>query len=490
MNTSTKPYQRFLYKSLLLVFFVLTLGCTEDILDTTPETSISESVAYSTPEKILANVYNLYSKVQNQGYYGGRHIIYNEQRGEEFSQNDGNANVGALFWSHNAIATSQLIGDLWTAAYSGINNANILIKNLETTTVVPAALRDQYIAEAKFLRAFNYFALVQTFARPYQSDNGASLGLPLRLTAETSVGNNDLARSSVAQVYDQIISDLNDAENGLPANYAVAVSNSQRAHKASAIALKTRVFLVKGDYAKVVDEASKIVPSAAPFQYVAGNATFKLESDVVNVFKGSYTGTEALFFIPFNDIDAPGIQSALAPNYFGSVVISLNPAGIVSNSTFSAASADRRKVLVAKKSGQDVLIKFPKITAPYTDYIPVIRYAEVILNYAEAAAETNDLGLALTLLNTVRQRSDASFVFPTDQVNTKEALIATILTERRIELLGEGFRVSDLQRRLQVLPSKTGAIGIAPAVSPDANNYIWPIPSDELATNKLMEPNP
>jgi len=218
--------------------------------------------------------------------------------------------------------------------------------------------------------------------------------------------------------------------------------------------------------------------------------TFKLESDIANIFKGSYTGSEALFFLPFNDIDAPGIQSALAPNYFGSVVISLNPAGIVANPVFSATSADRRKILVAKKSGQDVLIKFPKITAPYTDYIPVIRYSEVLLNYAEAAAETNNLALAVTLLNAVRQRSDAAFTFPADQVGTKESLISTILTERRIELLGEGFRVSDLQRRLQVLPSKTGAIGIAPAVSPDASNYIWPIPSDELATNKLAEQNP
>src|SRR5262245_18256881 len=116
MNTSIK-HHHFLHRSLLLAIFFLVVGCTEDILDTEPQTSISESVAFSTPEKILANVYNLYSKVQNQGYYGGRHIIYNEQRGEEFSQNDGNANVGALFWAHNAIGTSQLIGDLWTAAF-------------------------------------------------------------------------------------------------------------------------------------------------------------------------------------------------------------------------------------------------------------------------------------------------------------------------------------------------------------------------------------
>lgn len=480
------------YKAGILsaVFLLSGVSCTEDILDVTPQTNISESIAFSTPEKIQAGVYNLYSKVQNANFYGGRFVIYNEQRGEEFSQNDGNSNVGALFWNHNAISTSQLINDLWTAAYAAINSANIFIANVESSNVVASPLRENYVAEARFIRALSYFSLLQTFARPYQWDNGASPGLPLRLQPETSAGNNDLARSSVAAVYDQIIADLNDAEENLPASYNTAILNSQRAHKVSAIALKTRVYLAKGDYPKVVEEASKIVPSAPPFQVTSGTTTFRLEDDVTNVFKGNYTGNEALFFIPFNDIDAPGIQSALAPSYYGSVVISLNPEGIASHDVFSESSADRRKALITNKSGQNVLYKFTKVTAPYTDYIPVIRYAEVLLNYAEAAAETDDLSLAQALLNAVRGRSDADYSFPSELVDTKSALINTILTERRIELLGEGFRVSDLQRRLQTLPSKTGAIGVAPAVSPEANNYIWPIPSEELATNKLIQPNP
>jgi len=77
-------------------------SCRKGILDTHPETSISEQVAFSTPEKILAQVNNLYSRIQQPLFYGGRQILFNEQRGEEFSQNDPNSSVGASVWNQNA----------------------------------------------------------------------------------------------------------------------------------------------------------------------------------------------------------------------------------------------------------------------------------------------------------------------------------------------------------------------------------------------------
>jgi starch-binding outer membrane protein, SusD/RagB family len=114
----------------------------------------------------------------------------------------------------------------------------------------------------------------------------------------------------------------------------------------------------------------------------------------------------------------------------------------------------------------------------------------VLLNYAEAAANMGDLTKAQALLSAVRNRADASYVFPDVAVQSKEALVNTILTERRIELVGEGFRLGDLQRRGQKIPAKIGAIGTAPEVLPSASNYIWPIPSGELSTNKLIVANP
>ncbi|MFT3822578.1 MAG: RagB/SusD family nutrient uptake outer membrane protein [Chitinophagaceae bacterium] len=473
------------------VFMVATtvVSCRKNLLDTQPQTRISEDVAFSTPEKILAQVNNLYSKVQVAGFYGGRHILFNEQRGEEFSQNDPNSSVGASIWGQNALSNDNLVNTLWSAAYKAINSANIVIANVRSTSVVASPLREQYVAEAKFVRAFSYLALVQTFAQPYAKNNGASPGLPLRLNAETSDGNNDLARSTVAEVYAQIIKDLDDAEKDLPDYQGSAALNTSRAHKATAIALKTRTYLIKGDYASVVTEAKKLVPDAAPYQYTAGSTTHRLETNIATVFGGAYTGVEALFFIPFNNVDAPDVQSALGANYLGAVVLSLNPAGIVTNTALSGtASVDARKGLITTKNSQKVITKFTKTGSPYTDYIPAVRYAEVLLNYAEAAAETNDLVKATALLNAVRKRSDASYAFPSTDTDTKAALVTTILTERRIELLGEGFRTPDLQRRLQTLPAKSGAAGSAPAVASTAANYIWPIPSDEIATNKLIQP--
>jgi hypothetical protein len=492
MNTITK-HNRYYY---LIAFFVATslmtlVSCRKNLLDTVPQTTISDVNAYTTPEKIAGGVYDLYKKLQSAQYYGGKYILYNELRGEEFGQNDGNANVGALIWGQNPLSTSDQVANLWSAAYASINSANLLIANVSKTTVVASPLREQYVAEAKFVRALNYFALVQTFARPYNADNGASLGVPLRLIGETSTSNNDLARSTVAQVYTQIIKDMNDAETDLPAAYTTNALNASRAHKATAIALKTRVYLAKGDYDNVITEAKKIVPLAAPYQYTSGTLTHKLEPNIASAFTGTYVGGETLFSILFNTDDSPDVQSALGAYYYVAVVSPLAPAGILSDPALSGAtSTDARKALTVTKSGQKVLIKFPKTGAPYTDYIAVIRYAEVLLNYAEASAEKDDLATATLLLNAVRKRSDPTYTFAPADIATKAALIPTILKERRIELLGEGLRTPDLQRRLQPLPSKTGAIGTAPAVPVTASNYIWPIPSSEISTNKLAQPNP
>ena len=463
-------------------------ACKKDILDTQPLTSISDQVAFSTPAKILAQVINQYAIIENAGFYGGRQILFNEQRGEEFTQNDPNSAVGSSVWGQNALSTDNLVNNVWTQAYAAINAANILITHLATTTVVSADLQKQYTGEAKFVRAFCYLALVQTFANPYVKDNGASPGLPLRLSAETTAGDNDLARSPVGDIYNQIIQDLDDAEADLSEDLGSAALNSSRAHKATAIALKTRVYLVQGNYAQVIAEAQKIVPAAPPYKYTSGALTHQLETNITTVFGGSYTGPESIFTLPENNVTSPDVQSSLAASYLGAVVLALNPQAIVSNPVFSdSASIDARKNLILTKNNQKVLAKFSKITVPYVDYIPVIRYAEVLLNYAEAAAQTGDLTTGTSLLSAVRNRSNPSFVFPSSETGTKDSLVNSILTERRIELLGEGFRTPDLQRRLQILPSKSGAAGTAPAVSPTDPNYIWPLPSDELSTNKLIQ---
>jgi hypothetical protein len=458
-------------------------ACTRDLLNPTPATSISESAAYSTPSKILANVNSLYSQLETGYYYGGNFIVFMEQRGDEFSQNDGNNSTGANVWNQSITASGNFVNDVWTDAYAAINSANLLIANISGTTVISDSLQTNYLAEARFIRAFNYFTLVTTYATPYAQDSTAA-ALPLRLTPSTSSGNDNFPFSTVAQVYAQVIHDLDDAEAGLPAGYSTALLTTSRAHQATAIALKTRVYLAEGNYDAVIAEAAKLVPSAPPYQYTSGTTTHRLEANIATVFGGSYTGPEAIFFLPFaTAAETPGNQNALAYNYLYPIIY-LNPAGIVSDSVFASGSTDARSGLViTNTTGQRLLDKFSHNSVPYNDYVPVLRYAEVLLNYAEAAARTNDPATAIALLNAVRQRSSPGYTFPPASLVPGSTLIPTILNERRVELLGEGFRTPDLLRLVQPLPAKTGNAGTAPEVLPTAGNYVWPIPTSESAYN-------
>ncbi|MFA6083851.1 RagB/SusD family nutrient uptake outer membrane protein [Mucilaginibacter sp.] len=478
--------------SLLSLMMLASVSCTKNLLDPTVITFISQDVAFDTPERIVAQINGLYSSIKSGQFFGGRLFIYNELRADEFIMNKPNIVTGQNTWLQSVGSSTSEVTGLWSAGYSTINQVNTFLAGLELNkSKITDAQYNNYAGEAKFLRALSYFALIQTYAQPYIKDNGGSMGLPLRLLAEKSTENNSLARSSVAQIYDQILSDLNAAEAGLPLTYTTAALNTTRAHRNTAISLKTRVYMVMGKYADVVTEAKKIVSTTAPFQAATG-VNNKLEANVATVFGGSYAGSESVFSLPFTATETPGTQNQLA-YYFniapGNAEFFLNQSATLADPVYATASADARKGFILTQTGQKWLTKY-KVAATFSDWIPVIRYAEVMLNYAEAAARTGDLTTATALVNAVRKRSDATYTFPATGTATQAALINTILQEKKIEFLGEGFRVPDLQRLLQTLPAKSSTTNSAPAVAAAESRYIWPISSAEISTNPLLIQNP
>lgn len=492
MRKLIAKFRRQTTKSILAGLLILGFAsCQKDFLNTAPLTAISDANAFDTPDRILAQVNDLYATCKMGTFLGGRYVLYNETRADEFIETKNNTVTGLNTWGQSVSSSTDEVVATWAIPYTVINKANSFIDGLTANkSKISPALYTQYVAEAKFLRALCYYDLVKVFARPYTADGGKSPGVPLRLVPEKTNNDNNLARSTVAQTYAQIVSDLNDAEAGLPLTYATASLNSTRAHRNTAIALKTRVYLTMGDYAQVVTEANKIVSIAAPYQSTTG-VSHKLEASQAIVFGGSYTGPEAVLFFPFTTADVPGTTGALAYLYTnspGNGEYYLNPAGTVSNPVYGAASTDTRKTMVVVNGGNKWLNKF-KSASPYPDYVPVIRYAEVMLNLAEAAAQTGDMVTATNLLNAVRHRSDPTYVFSATDLLPAN-IVNTILTERKIELLGEGFRVPDLQRLLQPLPAKAAATASAPLVPVSASYYIWPISTNELAINKLCVPNP
>ncbi|WP_134091215.1 RagB/SusD family nutrient uptake outer membrane protein [Olivibacter sp. XZL3] len=463
-------------------------SCSEsEYLDRVSPTELSDADIFSTPARIEGLVNGIYAALKDANFYGGRLLMFLDAGGEDFINTTVNSFTGFEAWAHTVNSGSADVINVWSAGYTTINNANIVIDGLsdpENAAVVGDQLAAQYIAEAKFLRALSYYTMITLFARPYIDDNGASPGLPLRLQAETSTENNDLARSTVAEVYQQIIQDLDEAESDLPDNYANALLNTTRAHSSTAIALKTRVYLSQANWPRVIAEAQKIVPQAsAPFSTTFG-VQHALQADPVSAIMIDMTTTESILSMPFTNLDYYSGQNAIGYMYDQNAEYYLNPAGIFGDSQWAETDARRGFLRLNANNGRSFLTKFGN-QSPYLIYIPVIRYSEVLLNYAEAAAETGDVTMAASLLNAVHARSDESYTFSNEVLSNSTGLVDAILKERRIELLGEGFRSNDIRRRLQTFPAKSGPTP-AQAVAPSASNYIWPISNNELVTNALI----
>jgi hypothetical protein len=476
------------YIIILSLFGMMATSCHKELLKPVPQTSIIDLTAFDSPARVFNQVLSMYSALKSGNFYGGRAEIAGDIKSEEFINETTNLVTGADVWSLNPTGTSQnFVKNMWSQAYYVINLCNVFIDGMAAkgTSVVGAALSNNYLGEAKLIRALCYYELLQFYARPFADGNGSKPGLPLRLVGIKDPGFSDLARSTVAQVYTQIISDLDFAETNLPLNYTTALLNTTRSHRNTAIALKTRVYLSMQNYASVITEANKIVSAGAPFTSATGVA-HALQADIVNVFRAPYTTTESIFALPMSTTagDNPGTQNQLGFYYSkspGNGEFSLNPSGIIANAGW--LTTDRRRSFNATVSGKPYLnTKYPA-ASPFTDYPQVIRYSEVLLNLAEALARTNGVDArALLLVNAVRKRSDAT---TTIAAATQQALIDAILLERRIEFLGEGLRNNDLMRLLQTIPAK----GSIPAKLPSESGYIWPISADEMSLNHLMTDN-
>jgi hypothetical protein len=480
---------------------LLTVSCNKDLLTPVPPISITDATAFDTPERVANQVRSMYQALKNGNFYGGRFQVYGDIRGEEFINETTNLVTGADVWNLNPAGTSQnSVKNLWQQAYFTINLCNLFIDGMAAkgTNVVGTALAANYLGEARLIRALSYYSLLQLYARPFADGAGSKPGLPLRLTGIKGSGSSDLARSSVAAVYAQILTDLNFAETNLPLVYTgtsavIAELSTTRGNRNTAIALKTRVYLSMQDYANVIVEGNKLAPQAvAPFKATTGVAD-SLQLSITTVFT-TYNTTESIFSLPMTATagDNPGTQNQLGFYFIrnvstlGSAEYSLNPAGIVANAGWGTNDVRKTALIFPfnNAAGKKFVAKY-QVASPYTDYAPVIRYSEVLLNYSEALARTNTgvNAKALALLAAVRLRSDPSATFTA--ITTQQQLIDAILLERRIEFLGEGLRNNDLMRLLQTIPAK----GSAPSKSPSEGGYIWPISSDELSLNKLMTDN-
>ncbi|HRT48384.1 MAG TPA: RagB/SusD family nutrient uptake outer membrane protein [Bacteroidales bacterium] len=481
-----------------IVVILLTFGCSTEYLNPVPKTSLSDLTVFDTKDRVVAQVNGMYAMMKSGQFLGGRFFVYNDVRCENFIPKSSNLVTNFATWNHTVVSSTNEVQNLWSAVYAAINAINVFLEGLDENwengklkTKITEAEYNQFKSEAYTLRAICYFDLLQMYSKPYNQGNGANQGVPLRLKAQKSSGENDLAPSTVAEVYTQILKDLNDAEPLAIDTYSTDLLNTTRIHRNTIIAFKTRVLMHMQNWADVVSESAKIVPSTAPFKASTG-VPHELNPSYANIFAAPYTSKESIFSMPFTTTNTPGTQNGL-PHYYSPSSSESYYLVTAAGSTFSKMDAgdDRKKMLVTDAQGRYFLGKFLDFTN-LTNYAPVIRYAEVLLNRAEALVRSsnNVTQEAIDLLNAVRTRSFPGGAYTAADFATPADFYDAILLERNIEFLGEGMRNLDIMRLSLTIPAKDGgAMGSVPAIAPGSATYIWPVPVNELNFNKLMTPN-
>lgn len=519
--------KKYIKLTTVMVFAFLMHSCNEDkILDLEPVNNISNDASYSTPSLIALSVTGMYNAAQ-MGYYngtGGRGYVW----GSAFVQQGDNRGEDVVNLQAFYQFTYQSTYDLntannvyyWIDGFRLINRCNLVIEGVTKAVsngVITAAVGDNYIGQAKFLRAITHFELLTYFARPYNFTAGATHpGLPYRevgIDTQSEIDSEQAkGRNTVAECYTKILADLTDAEAKI-----TQTTDKSLATKNSAIAFKTRVYLHKRDWAGVVTEASK------PMTGISLTASPEMPFVLAN----NLTNTESIFSIkhgPTAGQQNPGVNAALGSQYKTRRLVCISP--IIWRDPSWLADDKRRTegTLVETVAGIKYTNKY-KDGVSYTDAAPVIRFAEVVLNRAEAQARlattTVQLDAAIVLLNSVRNRSLAN---PATQAYTltginpltnQAGVVGAILKERRIEFLMEGRRWSDIHRLqnddlfpIDGIPAKVGngsataamfsATGAytgpyGEAAIPSSNfRILWPIPLLETNANPVLlaEQNP
>lgn len=348
------------------------------------------------------------------------------------------------------------IENFYKNMHEGIRNCNFVISSLTDITTLPADLKNRYIGEAKFLRAFFYFELVKNFGGDVINNGFDSKDATLFLP-----------RSPVSEVYNQIYTDLKDAIAVLPEKGQYGSSDIGRATKGAALGFLAKAYLFNGDYTNAEATAQNIISSNK----------YSLETPFNKIFEpGNVNGKESLFEV--NYTSAVGFGNGPLPAEVtgaASVDGGWGWFGLTSNleNAYIAEGDNVRRKATINKVGEAVDNELPTRIFPAHEisgkpahtsfryyrkfYIPLdkrvgtpwtynsikLRYADILLIHAEASAFNNKPAEALSSLNLVRQRVG----LPTKTGLSGDALKLAIWNERRLELAGEGtFRWDDIRR--------------------------------------------
>jgi len=447
---------------MLLAGALIIGGCKKSFLVQTPKDSLTPDQALNDESGLTNAVNGAYSALRAVALYGRDFPIIGDLMADNTFVESKNTGRYLIQYNYTMASSDGVAGEIWGTAYTGIMRVNRVIDADVTGTNV-AAIK----AEAYAIRGLLYFKLVTLYAKPYTDDPNA-LGVPLVLHYDPT---NQPARNTVAEVYQQIVSDLQKAFQDGP-DYV----SSARFSKYAIEGLLAKVYLYMGDNtnakAAAVDVINAsgftLVDPASYDGYWADPADrtdmvetlLEIDADVIN--NNGFDDFAGMYFNGYSDI------------YASMQLYNLYSATDVRKTVMTMGTTKNNVPAV-------VVTKFPNATSPDRDNIKVLRLAEVYLIAAEASLPGNEAD-ALTYLNALVAQRDPSFAGYT---STGAALLDDIVNERRKELAFEGDRFFDLNRlKLPInRVSNAGAIPAPLSIPYPDDRRLAPIPLAEIQSN-------
>jgi hypothetical protein len=448
----------YIYAWALSAGLFLATGC-DSKLDVKPTQSIDENAALSTSRDVEVTLIGCYDGLQDIDVYGGAFQFASELLG-----NDGELGFGGTFQNmlemyNKEITTANATAlATWRDSYVAINRCNNVLSALD---IVDEDKRERIEGEARFIRGSLYFDLVRLYAKAWgDGDNASNPGVPLVLKPTRGVTDADkIARNSVAEVYTQVLADLNAAKTLLPE------TNTNYANKYAASAQLSRVYLMQSNFALARDEANTVI----------GSADFSLVPKFESLFytflnNGGSNPDEYIFSMIVTQQDGVNEMNT----FFGTTITAIP--GTAGRGDIRVLPKHRALYEAGDTRGAFFVSTNNTFTQKHLDKFGNVlqfRLAEMYLTRAETNFRLGTaIGAApLVDLNMIRTRAGLKAA--------TTATLASILKERHLELAFEGHTLHDAKRNKQ----SVGALAF------NSPKLILPIPQREIDVNKQLVQN-
>jgi hypothetical protein len=469
-------------------------GCKKSFIDQKPYNAVVVADAIKNEADMSTAINGMYASMRATDFYGRTYAVKGDLMGPDCFLSSANSGRYTQFSTYTIVNTDGYASNIWLNSYSCIKNANIIIGSGLATSNDNIS---QLYSEAYAVRALVYFDLVRNFAKPY-SDNPDGPGVPIVTTFDQAAKP---ARSSVKQVYAQIVSDLNKAISLAKFTAGDVMSftstgqsrtvNSSFMSKWAIKALLARVYQNMGDWPNAQATALDVINNSG--------FTVVPSSGVVSYWKGTDPRTdrvETMFEVTSdqNNSVGDGTLSAIyvsKPNggSYGDI--------LATQAMYTSYTAtDVRKALISPqiRSGQlgnaNYCLKYPPNDGKNYDDVKILRLSECYLIAAEAYYNQGDIVNANKYLNLLAQKRDPNVIY----ASVGAQVLEDILTERAKEFLFEGYRFWDMYRLKRSFTKPQGqdatnTITQSIAVTPATLNMIFPIPQDEILVNPNITQN-